>query len=354
MSDERDPYTIQRYREGFAIVFNDPETGKRRRFALGSDTKAGAKRIAPVFYARLTRPKGTTVADLWKAYTVAKHGKSIVTTMQYTWKAIGPHFGNREGQAITLEECRSYTALRREQGRSDGTIHTELGHLRTVLSWAVKYRMIDHAPHIERPKKPEPKDRYLTREEVRRMIAATTAPHTRLAIHLMLATAARVSAVLELTWDRVDFNRRLIHLRDPEETENRKGRATVPMTRTLFAALKEAQAGALSEHVVEWGGEKVTSIKRSIKTAARAAGLEDVSPHVMRHTAAVLMAEAGRDMEEISQYLGHTNPSITRRVYARYSPDHLRKAAEALELDEFYEVKMEQEHGIQGKEQRSP
>jgi len=37
-------------------------------------------------------------------------------------------------------------------------------------------------------------------------------------------------------------------------------------------------------------------------------------------------------MEEISQYLGHASAEITRRVYARYSPDFLRKAASALEF----------------------
>lgn len=44
------------------------------------------------------------------------------------------------------------------------------------------------------------------------------------------------------------------------------------------------------------------------------------------------MAEAGIPMEEIAQYLGHANVEVTRKVYARYSPDYLRKAASALEL----------------------
>jgi len=41
--------------------------------------------------------------------------------------------------------------------------------------------------------------------------------------------------------------------------------------------------------------------------------------------------EAGVEMEEISQYLGHTNTTVTRNVYARFSPDYLRKAASALD-----------------------
>lgn len=45
------------------------------------------------------------------------------------------------------------------------------------------------------------------------------------------------------------------------------------------------------------------------------------------------MAEAGISMDEISQYLGHSNTRITASIYARYSPEHLRRAAKALEFD---------------------
>lgn len=62
------------------------------------------------------------------------------------------------------------------------------------------------------------------------------------------------------------------------------------------------------------------------------AGLEDVTPHVLRHTAAVWMAENRVPMSEISQYLGHKSTLITERVYARYSPEYLRNAAQSLEI----------------------
>lgn len=52
---------------------------------------------------------------------------------------------------------------------------------------------------------------------------------------------------------------------------------------------------------------------------------------VLRHTAGVYMAEAGVPMEEISQYLGHTSTKVTERVYARYSPEYLRNASNAIE-----------------------
>lgn len=328
-------WRITRFRGKLALTYN--KDGKRHRYTLGTSDAREAQRLAPALYAELTRPRGTTVADLWKAYELDKHGRAVLNTMKYTWKALEPHFGHRHGDSITVAECRSYTAARRKAGRSDGSIHTELGHLRTVLVWARNKRLIDHAPEIERPRKPDPKDRHLTRDEARRLLDAASLPHVRLAMHLMLGTAARVSAVLELTWDRVDFKRRLITLRDPGDETRRKGRATVPINDTLLAALKDAQKGALSDYVVEWGGERVKSIKRSISTAAATAKIDNVSPHVFRHTAAVWMAEAGIPIPEIAQYLGHSNPIITYRVYAKFSPSHLRTAAKALELG-LYEV----------------
>ena len=106
-----------------------------------------------------------------------------------------------------------------------------------------------------------------------------------------------------------------------------------------MAALQEAKDKALSPYVIEWGGKGVGSIKTSMKKAAARASLSDVSPHVLRHSAAVWMAEAGRDMEEIRQFLGHESIEVTRRIYAKLSPSYLAGAADVLELNEGYNRK---------------
>jgi integrase len=304
----------------------------RRRYRLGTDDPKEAARRAPARYAELTRPKGSTVKDLWESYCLDKAGRSVVTTMKFTWKALEPFFGSIEGEAVTIAHCRAYTDARRKAGRKDGSIHTELGHLRSVLVWASKNRLIAHAPHIERPAKPDAKEGYLTRPEVTRLIDAANSPHVKLAIQLMIATGARSGAALQLTWDRVDFNRRMIQLRNPFDKARRKGRATVPINDGLYAALKEGNEGALTPYVIEWAGDKVLSIKKGIKTAGGKIGRDDVSPHMLRHSAAVWLAEDGHSMEEIAQFLGHANQAMTYRVYARYSPNYLRKLAASLEV----------------------
>ncbi len=105
------------------------------------------------------------------------------------------------------------------------------------------------------------------------------------------------------------------------------------MTVSLRAALVEASKAALSDYVIEWAGGPVKPIKKSFKATAVAAGLLDVSPHVLQHAAAAHMAEAGIPKEEIAQFLSDSDSRITAPVYARYSPEHLSKTASALEFD---------------------
>ncbi|WP_420793510.1 tyrosine-type recombinase/integrase [Roseinatronobacter alkalisoli] len=310
------------------------ESGHRRRFRLNAATAREAEAEARQIILDVAAPRETAkVSEIWEAYRADRQGRSIAESMLHTGKSVLPAFGHFRPEQITTQDCRDTIAAWRAGGKHDGTIWTRLNHLRIALNWAQKMRIIDRAPHIERPPQPAPKDRYLSRAELDRLVNAEAEPHVKLAIILMLTTAARITAALQLTWDRVDFARGQINLRTGEG--HRKGRAVVPMNNTLRAALEDAQMGALTDYVIEWGGRPVKSIKRGFARAVENAGLSDVTPHVLRHTAAVRMAEDGTPMSEIAQYLGHTNTAITEKIYARYSPEHLRSAADSLEFSQL-------------------
>jgi site-specific recombinase XerD len=328
-------YRIGRLKGKFVVIWRDA-SGRRRRYRLDARDARAAAIEAPGIVGTLTRPRGSRVAELWNGFVADRDGRAILSTMVHTWKALAERFGALAGDEITVEDCRAHTAARRRDGIKDGTIATELGHLRMVLRWAEKRRLIERASPIERPTPPKRTDRHLAREQCRALIGAATMPHVRLYIVLALGTGARNGALLDLTWDRCDLARGLIDLRDPDLTRPHKGRAIVPMNRTVRAALLEAAPGALSQHVIEWAGKRVASVKRGLKSSARAAGIAGaVSPHLLRHSAAVHMAEAGIPMEEIAQFLGHDDVNVTRRIYARFSPTYLRRAAAVLEYDDL-------------------
>jgi integrase len=328
---------IGRLNGGYVVTWWEGD--KRRRYRLDAQSRAAAETEALTVYQRETlKAEGTTIGSLWEMYRQEKQGRRVAVAMGFEWKAMKDHFGALRPEDLTIEVCRRYTAARRKtkvKGKDtfthDGTIWTELGHLRTVLTWARNARLIPFAPMIERPAKPAPKDRWLTRAEIDKLLAAPKAHHVQLAILLMLATAGRVSAVLELTWERVDFERGTINLRT-NETGPRKGRAVVPMNDGLRAALSAAEKAATTDYVIEWAGGPIARLRTGFNAAAKAAGVKGVTPHVLRHTAAVHLVAGGTPMQKVSQYLGHSSISVTERVYARFAPDHLKAEAEILDF----------------------
>lgn len=314
------------------------EGEKRQRYRLKATARADAEREAiDKIREKIAPVQHRTVEHLWEAYRTEKQGRRVASAMQFEWRAMKDHFGHLRPDQVTVETCRAYTDKRRKAGKHDGTIWTELGHLRTVFRWAAEARLIEHAPKVERPPKPAPKDRYLTSEEIHRLLAVPMAHHIKLCILLMLSTASRIGALLELRWSRVDFERGQIDLRS-SDIGPRKGRAVVPMNAGLKAALQTAKAGALTDFVIEWAGQPVKSIKTGLNAATKAAKLTKVSPHVFRHTGAVHLAANGVAMSKISQYLGHSNTSVTERVYARFAPDHLREEAAILDFTTTLQV----------------
>ncbi|MGA0540683.1 tyrosine-type recombinase/integrase [Neotabrizicola sp. VNH66] len=324
-------YRLGRLNGRHVVTWTD-DTGKRRRYRLDALTAKDAEREARDLILRETAPPvGMTVAQLWGAYQAEMGERRQAGKLQASGKNVLPVLGHLAAEQITAEDCRAYMARRRTLGRKEATIRTELACLRAALKWAQTARLIPIAPKVELPQMPPPRDRYLTREDVAKLLDAAQDPHIRLAMLLMLTTAGRIGAILELTWRQVDLQRRIINL-STSDIGPKKGRATVPVNDTLLVALSEAKRMALSDYVVEYAGRQVGSIKTGFNAAVIRSGIDHCTPHDLRRTAGRLMAEAGVPIEEIASYLGHTNPNVTRSTYAKFSPAYLRKAAGALEF----------------------
>lgn len=279
-----------------------------------------------------------TISDLWSAYVDHLGTKPTAKTMRSTGNAILPVFGDLRPDQITVQDCRAYLRQRIAHGRKIGSVHTELGHLRSTMRWAAKLRLIDSAAYIEMPPKPDSNVNPLTDTQIRALLDGCAAPHVRLAVILLLATGARVGSILDLTWSRIDFERGVIDLRRPDGL-TRKGRAVVPMNRMARAALETAYQARLTDYVVEWAGQPIKSIRKGYTAALDRANLKNVNIHQIRHTVAVRMLSAGQSIEAVAQYLGHSNTAITYKTYARFMPEHLAGAAEVLNFDGIREAR---------------
>jgi integrase len=243
------------------------------------------------------------------------------------WKALEPAFGHKLGSSVTKEDCRAYAAMRKRKGKAASTIRTELEFLRSCL----RHHYGKSAPALWIPPASKPRDRYLTRDELETLLAHISAPHVKLFVILAVSTGARMGAVLDLTWDRVDFKAGTIDFLPAGRAQTNKRRVVVPMNTRARAALLEAFEGRQTDHVIEYSSQPVASVKKAIRSAANRSGIS-CSPHVLRHTAGVWMAQANVPMQKIAQCLGHTSTRVTELHYARYSPGFMADAMAALEF----------------------
>ncbi|WP_428485992.1 tyrosine-type recombinase/integrase [Rhodopila sp.] len=261
-------------------------------------------------------------------------------TLAACGKALVRHLGELQPDHLTRERVRFYMSRRRAEGHmvgppdarrkkptQDGTIIRELLTLRAALKWAQREKWISEIPYIAVPRQPPPRDRWLTRAEADRLLESARALHIKTFLALALYTAARAGAILDLTWDRVDFGTNLI---DYGFVDGGKKRVVVPIGDKLLPLLRMVRDAATSRYVVEHGSAKVHSVKTGTRAAAIRAELPGVTPHILRHTGATWMAMAGVPMEQIARVLGHGDSRVTERVYAKFSPDFLRNAVAAL------------------------
>lgn len=263
------------------------------------------------------------------AYIADREAEGIASTARQrdAWKAMKPFWNDVEPHLIDREMAQSYTSQR---GRSPATVRYELGMLSVALRWAHQRDYIRKAPTIWRPEPPERRIRHLTRAEFERWFDEVKAPHARLYVELGLATMARPTAILELTWDRVDFDRGTVDLNPAGRRQTRKRRPVVPLNDEALSALSEAYTARQSPFVIERGAKQVRSIKKAFQAASARSGIH-VTPYTLRHTGAVWAAEAGVSMAELARFMGHRDSAVTERHYVQFSPDHLRRVSDAVQ-----------------------
>jgi integrase len=156
-------------------------------------------------------------------------------------------------------------------------------------------------------------------------------------IRLLLLTGARRGEVLNARWEQLDLSEGI--WTKPGATTKQKTEHRVPLSapaRQLLAdlyAAAEAQAKKEEAELSPWvfpgrlAGQPRENVKRAWEEIRKAAKLEDVRVHDLRHSYASILASSNVSLPIIGQLLGHTQPATTAR-YAHLFDDPLRAATE--------------------------
>lgn len=234
--------------------------------------------------------------------------------------------------AISARNHERYIAQCRKEGKAPGTINRHLGVLRAALRFAVKSGDLAAAPYVPSLREPPPRPFVLTTAQLDTLLKAARAStdHQHVETFIMIAsqTGARRSAILQLTWDRVDLDAGTIDFRLPGVAHTRKRRAITGISSDLIAYLKRLRQRTKGTHVVQFRGKPRRSIKRAFAYIADKAGMPHVTPHVLKHT---FVSQA---LQVASPWVvsGMTATSIRtlQAVYGKHMVEDQKKAAEAM------------------------
>lgn len=230
--------------------------------------------------------------------------------------------GLRKPSEITRADIQEVVAALRAKKLNPATINRKLAALSKMLSVAEDAGVIDVKPRITRLKESEGRSRFLTRDEEARLFRFLDPEHSRFCVFLV-DTGLRVGEALKLTWRDIQDGK--------VTARNTKGGhpRTVPLTRAAQRVLNY-QMGLIEG---PWASITPASLRKHWSAAKEAAGLADdpeVVPHILRHTCASRLVQAGVSLQSVQAWMGHKSLLQTMR-YAHLAPNHLQDALEALE-----------------------
>ena len=242
-------------------------------------------------------------------------------------------------------------------GRSSSTVHLLHGFFHVVLERAVKLDIIPRNPcdNVDAPPLKVEEFQALTEEQAMTLIAYVQQTNDRLAALyiLTLFSGMRVSEVLGLTWDSIDYRNNIIRvakqLKKMEDgsyqlsiLKTRTSRRELPLVPTVVLALdtwRDIQEGEKRKVGSAWNnklnvlftneiGWHLTQayVNKAFHKMLSDAHLPDIRFHDLRHTFATLLIEKGVPIKVVSELLGHANVAITLKTYAHVT-DRMRGSA---------------------------
>jgi integrase len=199
---------------------------------------------------------------------------------------------------------------------------------------AMEYVEVNPALAISRL--PEKRDlpKALTREELDRLVSIARAqfPRERTCFFTLIYTGMRLNEARTLSWTSVDLDEAWFRFRVKGGAQRE-----LPIHAELVPILKSWRAECPSAQWLFPSPQKKghpvshTWIQRLIGELGAAAGIKDLHPHILRHTCATLLLEAGNDLRTVQEWLGHASPTTTA-IYTRIRPHSLKAAAAKMSL----------------------
>jgi len=284
-----------------------------------------------------------TIRDACEAWikTCKRNGLERATLRSYQGHVdhhIDQKIGHMLVKNLTRSEVRNFIDDLQDSGLSRSMTKKVLCSLRSALGEALEREWIDHNVardvKMKRNRREEEERVIPTKDEIRTLIAEVPEKYRPLIVTAIF-TGMRISELRGLKWDCVDFDRKVIEVReradrfnDMGKPKSRSGKRTIPMAPSVISVLKawklKCPSGSLDLVFPNGKGniENHSNIHNRVfvpmlieNGIVDAQGKPKFSFHALRHAAASLFIEQGWPAKKIQTILGHASITMTMDVY---------------------------------------
>ncbi|NMM81356.1 integrase [Acidovorax sp. SRB_14] len=329
----------------------DAETAAANAVALEGDEV-----VAPLTAALVAEPKATgplfcDFATQWFEEHQIEWRRSHIRSLLSTLNGrLIPQFGAKVVSSITKSDILAFRAtLAKVKGRGDREglspkrINEIIGTLCQIMDEAAdRFEFTAPTTNIKRLRVRKVDVDPFSLKDVQSLLATVRSDY-RHYFTVRFFTGMRTGEIHGLKWRYIDFERRLILVRETfvlgedEYTKTDGSQRDIQMSQPVFEALAKQYevTGKLSDYVfcnlmgAPLDNKNFTD--RIWYPLLRHLGLEERRPYQMRHTAATLWLAAGEAPEWIARQLGHTSTEMLFKVYSRYVPNLTRQDGSAME-----------------------
>jgi integrase/recombinase XerD len=247
-------------------------------------------------------------------------------------------WANKDGKPVaelTRPDLRKWIAQLSREGLAPSSVARAVSAARGFFRFLMLDGHIRNHPaeDLDTQQKYSYLPKFLTEEEIDRLFATTDISteegiRDRAMLELMYAAGLRVSELVSLKQSEVDLHSGVVNCHGKGSKERRVpvGKSAIHWLQR-YASIKAQYGKSPYPHLFLSRGKPLTRqlAWTMIKTYAAKIGLENVSPHTLRHSFATHLLQHGADSRSVQALLGHSDISTTQ-IYTHMTDRHLRAA----------------------------
>lgn len=256
-----------------------------------------------------------------------------------------PYFKNCKASDITPNLIRAYICSMQEKGFKNKTINLTINLLSGIFNKAIEAGYVNYNPVslVKRLKLPHMEMEFLDTFDIKALLetAKSEFPTFYPLLQTAIATGMRRGELLALTWNDLDFDRKLIRVNKSfhngrlEESKTKNSVRNICIPNNLVEVLKHWKKVAPKSNIVfcNSAGNYIdpdNMAKRYFKPCLQKAGVKNIRFHDLRHTYASLMIAKKIPIKFIQQQMGHSSIQVTLDKYGHLMPELYEIGADAL------------------------